>query len=66
MSTYSFKIIFILLTILNLLNNCSSQETQTVTANIYADNYFEFYVNGKLVKKDPYFLIYSKFDDSFI
>ncbi len=24
-----------------------------ITANIYADNYFEFYVNGNLVKKDP-------------
>lgn len=30
--------------------NC---EVQQVTAQIYADNYFEFYVNGKLIKKDP-------------
>jgi hypothetical protein len=33
--------------------NSSYCDTDTVTANIYADNYFEFYVNGVLIKKDP-------------
>jgi hypothetical protein len=27
--------------------------TETITATIYADNYFEFYVDGTLVKQDP-------------
>lgn len=34
------------------LANVSCQE-ETVDAIIYADNIFEFYVDGKLVKKDP-------------
>lgn len=40
---------FIALAILSLV----SSATTTVSALIYADNYFEFYVNGNLVKKDP-------------
>ena len=31
----------------------ASSATTTVSALIYADNYFEFYVNGILIKKDP-------------
>jgi hypothetical protein len=33
--------------------NPSSSNSKTLTALIYADNYFEFYVNGELTKKDP-------------
>lgn len=31
----------------------ASCATETITGTIYADNYFEFYVNGVLVKTDP-------------
>jgi hypothetical protein len=48
------KIKFIITIFIFLVSlNFSFCEEETVTANIYADNYFEFYVNGILIKKDP-------------
>jgi hypothetical protein len=39
--------------LLVLSTNVRIVMADTVTATIYADNYFEFYVNGTLVKSDP-------------
>jgi hypothetical protein len=41
------------LTFLILSLHFSVQQTETVNAIIYADNWFEFYVNGVKVKEDP-------------
>jgi hypothetical protein len=48
----SIKFIGTLILFLVALSTIKS-ETQTITATIYADNYFEFYLNGNLVKVDP-------------
>jgi len=37
--------------VLSLLLNVGNSET--ITGYIYCDNYFEFYFNGQLIKKDP-------------
>ena len=39
--------------ILIALAVCINAEDQTVNAVIYADNYFEFYVDGVKIKTDP-------------
>lgn len=47
-----FKLIKITLIVL-LSTQLITCQDQTITATIYADNIFEFYANGALVKKDP-------------
>ena len=32
---------------------CSSDETETITGIIYADNWFRFWFNGELIMEDP-------------
>eukprot|EP00595_Chromulina_sp_UTEXLB2642_P003136 CAMPEP_0196765042 /NCGR_PEP_ID=MMETSP1095-20130614/7443_1 /TAXON_ID=96789 ORGANISM="Chromulina nebulosa, Strain UTEXLB2642" /NCGR_SAMPLE_ID=MMETSP1095 /ASSEMBLY_ACC=CAM_ASM_000446 /LENGTH=218 /DNA_ID=CAMNT_0042122259 /DNA_START=32 /DNA_END=685 /DNA_ORIENTATION=+ len=47
---FSYKIVIALF--IGLISSVYSV-TETVTALVYADNYFEFYVNGVLVAQDP-------------
>jgi hypothetical protein len=40
-------------TILSVTTDATDDTQTTVTGYIFADNYFEFYVNGELVETDP-------------